>query len=546
MADGNLNVLTESTAIIFRLLLGGVGIACGAAGAVIGSGQLPNVIAWLRSYLQDLQQFAHDLKPRSKGVMPGIVLLLVLICAAIIRVDRLNEEISHDEAYTYVVFSSTSVFNIITNYHLPNNHVLNSLIIDLSTHLFGNQPWAVRLPALLAGLLLITATYALARQLYDQYTGLLSAILVTILPGAIFYSARGRGYVLVSLFTMLSLLLANYIRKNNNLFAWSLLAVCCALGFYSVPVMLFPFGMIFAWLFFENIFDNDHRKDFKIIFIRNWIITGFITALLVLLLYTPIFIYSGIGSVFANQFVRSEPLAGFIRAIPNIAMTAWHDWTAGLPFIFTVVLLIGFCLGLLFHRKNAQNRFPLQLAAFVGIGVFMLIQRPINQSKVWAFLQAPFMVWCAAGIVGLIQIIPMKLSRKDTLAALTVTIALLATFASAASILPHISDHWVSKGPTENTALAIKNQISPGDLIIVDSPFDAAIWYYSRINGLPESDFYQSRPFNRLFIIISPGDGQTVQSVLLSRGPEADLADAKSAQKIFSFGFLDTYLALHR
>lgn len=546
MPDGNFKTLTENNVIIFRILLGWIGLSFAVAGVVIVSGHVQYVTGWLHQYFVDLWQYLNDLRPRTKELFPILLMSLVIVCAATIRMDHLNEPISHDEAYTYVVYSSTSVFNIVTNYQKPNNHVLNSLLIRLSARLFGGPPWAVRLPALIAGLLLIVSTYALARQIYDKYTGLLSAILVAILPGAIQYSTRGRGYVFVAFFTMFSLLLANYLRKKDNLFAWSLLAICSALGFYSVPVMIFPFGMVFSWLFLENLFDNTKPTDVKIKFVRNWIFTGIISAALVLLLYTPIFIYSGLKSVFSNPWVLPEPWRGYIVSIPSRAMDVWHDWTVGLPFILGVLFLIGFCLSLLLHRKITRTRFPMQLAAFLAIGILVLIQRPRDETKIWTSLQAPFMIWCAAGIMGLIHMIPIKSSRKAFLATGIVLIALLATSVTAFRIFPHLRDNWVAKGPVENTANAIKTQLTPSDLIIVDAPFDASIWYYSKINGVSEAYFYQSRPFEHLFVIVSPTNGQTLQSILLSRGPEIDLVNTASAQLAFSIGFLETYIVPHR
>ncbi len=546
MPDGNFRALTESNALVFRLLLGGTGLALGALGTLIAGGHAHNVLNALRQYYADLGQFLYDLRPTTREIFPAVILLLVLACAAIFRVDHLNEQITHDEAYTYVVFSSTSIFNIVTNYHLPNNHILSSLLIDLSTHLFGAQPWAVRLPAFLAGLLLIFASYAFARQVYGKYAALLGSVIIAILPGTILYSSRGRGYVLVSFFTLLALLVANYLRKNNNLAAWSLLAVSMALGFYSVPVMLFPFGMVFAWLFFENLFANRQSSVLKMGFIKNWTLSGITTAALVLLLYTPIFIYSGPKSVFANQFVQPEPWGGYIASIPGKALAVWREWMDGFPWPVTLLLLAGFCLSLVLHRRLTQGRFPLQLAAFLGIGALLLIQRPTGQTKIWAFLQAPFMIWSAAGLMGLLQILPIKPSRKVFLAASIVVIACAAITVNAIQVIPRLHASWVAKGPVENTAIAIHNQISPNDLIIVDSPFDAPVWYYTKLLGLSESYFDQSRSFDRLFVIVNPTGGQTLQSVLQSRGPGPELFDAASAQPLFSMGFLDTYLVPHR
>jgi hypothetical protein len=546
MPDGNFKSLNQNNVVVYRILLGGIGFSFGAIGVAIASGNFQRVIAWFQKYFVDMRQFIAELKPTTKEFYPILFLILLLVCSTIIRVNHLNEVITHDEAYTYVVFSSTSLFNILTNYHVPNNHVLNSLLIDLSSYLFGNQPWSLRLPALIAGLLLILCTYAFARKIYGMYTGLLSAILVAVLPGAILYSTRGRGYVFVSLFSMLCLLIADYLRKNNNLFAWSLLAILTALGFYSVPVMLFPFGMVFSWLFFENIFDHTKPTNSKPGFVKRWIFSGLTTGALVLFLYTPIFIFSGIASVFGNRFVQPEPWGGYLTSIPRTTIAIWHAWISDLPILISTLLLIGFCLSIILDRKITRNAFPLQLAAFLGIGFLLLIQRPRAETKVWAFLQAPFMIWCAAGLMGLIQIIPIRLSRKTFLVKAMLTIAFLGLLIMAIRIFPHIRDNWLAKSPVENTAITLRDQISTRDLIIVDSPFDAPIWYYTETEGLSGSYYDQSLPFERLFVVVCPTCGQTLLSILKSKGPEADKFDISSAHLAFSFGFLDTYIIPHR
>jgi uncharacterized membrane protein len=438
------------------------------------------------------------------------------------------------------------LFNILTNYHLPNNHVLNSLLIYFSTHLFGFQPWAVRLPALLAGLLLIPATYALAKTVYDKYTALISALLIAVLPGAILYATTARGYSLVALFTVLTLWLANFLRSSKNLFAWSLLVLFSALGFYSVPVFLFPFGMVFAWLFFENLFADPGEYGSRINFLKYWLLAGFYTAVLVLILYTPIFIYTGVDRVFANEWVTPQAWLGYIPSIPGHLLYVWHEWTSGFSPVWGYGLSLGFLLGLIFHRRLTRQRFPLQIAAFLWIAAMMLVQRPIGVTKIWVFLQAPFLIWCAAGWMGLLKDLRLGFARQVPVAAILTGVAVLIAAAGAVRAVPGIPQRWAVKGPVENTVLFIKDQLGPRDLIIVDAPYDASIWYYSLLYGLTDSIFDRRQPFDQLFVIVSINDNQTVSSVLQDRGPEAASVDLEAARLIMNYQNLETYLLPHR
>ncbi len=545
--NGNFKTLKESNALIFRLLLGAASLALFAAAFVLGTGRVDAVRNWLRQSLGDCLAFVKSLKP-DRAEWPSLAILgLIIVLALVFRLNYINAEMTHDESYTFVVFSSTSVFNIVTNYQLPNNHVFNSLLVFLSTRLFGIQPWAVRLPALLAGVLVVPAAYALAKAVYDRYTALASALLVAILPGAVAYSTAGRGYSLVALFALLCLWLADYVRRNKNRFAWSLLALLAALGFYSVPVMLIPFGIVFAWLFFEALVTDPGPNGSKTGFMKYWLVAGLGTAALVLLLYTPIFIYTGADKVFANHWVQPDPWAGYLGSLPRFALNVWGSWTGGLPTWIGPLLIAGFILGLVFHRRIARQRFPLQLAAFVWIAVVLLVQRPHGETKAWLSLMALFAVWCAAGIFGLLEDLRLKFARNVSAAAVLSGLAILIVLVWGIRVVPGLPRSWAAKGPAENTVLYLKDQVGAQDRIIIDAPYDAAVWYYSRLYGLGgDPRFNQRLPFDHLFVIVSRAEGQTVNSVLQDRGPDLSLVDLESAHIVVNFQRLDTYEVSHR
>ena len=69
--------------------------------------------------------------------------------------------------------------------------------------MFGNEVWAIRLPALVAGIALVPATFAFARVLYGRAAGLLAAAFVAASSTLVEYSTNARGYTLVALATVL-------------------------------------------------------------------------------------------------------------------------------------------------------------------------------------------------------------------------------------------------------------------------------------------------------------------------------------------------------
>jgi hypothetical protein len=282
------------------------------------------------------------------------------------------------------------------------------------------------------------------------------------------------------------------------------------------------------------------------VFLKYWLLAGLVAAVLVLTLYTPIFLYSGADKVFANPFVTPKGWSGYLPSIPGYLMTVWNEWTGGFSPIWTYGLVLGFLLSLVFHRRLTRQRFPLHLALLIWIAVLILVQRPARLTKIWVFLQAPFMIWCAAGWMGLLKNLRLAFARNIPVAAIVTGAAVLITAIVAIQVVPGIPQRWEVKSAAENTVLQIEDLLEPRDLIIVDGPYDAPIWYYARLHGLSNGRFDQRLPFDRLFVVVSLTNNQTVLSVLQNRGPERSSVDLGTARLLFNFQNLDTYILPHR
>jgi 4-amino-4-deoxy-L-arabinose transferase-like glycosyltransferase len=87
---------------------------------------------------------------------------------------------------------------------------------------FGHGEFAVRLPSLIAGTLVIPVLYELGRELYDRRTGLLAAGFAAISPMLIWYSQEVRMYEFAALFGLLALLMQlRAIRNPRSLGNWA-------------------------------------------------------------------------------------------------------------------------------------------------------------------------------------------------------------------------------------------------------------------------------------------------------------------------------------
>ncbi|MDP2975574.1 MAG: hypothetical protein Q8N45_05105, partial [Anaerolineales bacterium] len=166
MPDGNFTSLKAGNAGVFRGLLGAGGVAFLGLAALTVLRRWGLVLSFFKQFWADARRFFAALRPHKDE--PGFLaaLLVIMTLAVIYRLEYIYSSLHHDEAYTYVAFAH-SLFAAATDYHLPNNHVFHSILVYFSTQLFGIQPWAVRLPAFTAGVLLVPAAYWLAKRLYD-------------------------------------------------------------------------------------------------------------------------------------------------------------------------------------------------------------------------------------------------------------------------------------------------------------------------------------------------------------------------------------------
>jgi hypothetical protein len=97
----------------------------------------------------------------------------------------------------------------------PNNHIVNSLLMNVSTALAGRDEWAARLPALLGGLVFAGALYFLCGPILGwRAAAPLVAVWAWFLPHVIRYSQTARGYSWALALQVLSIILAYLLARR--------------------------------------------------------------------------------------------------------------------------------------------------------------------------------------------------------------------------------------------------------------------------------------------------------------------------------------------
>jgi len=486
--------------------------------------------------------FVPDGETLSSSLILGVITLITLV----LRVFLMNQPIQYDEAYTFIHFASQSLTTILANYSAPNNHIFHTILVAIAYHLLGGNPWILRLPAFLAGVLVVPAAYLASRRFFTRYQSLAAAAALAITPPLIEYSVNGRGYTLLTLF---ALLLANFggiLVKKQTVATLVSYGITAALGFYTIPIFLYPMAGISLWLFASYLFESYPWRD-RFRKLGVFIITCALAGLLTLLLYSPVIIFgTGLASLVSNEIVESQNWFTFVSNLsPRLTNTA-INWMTGIAPAFQALLLGGFFLSLLFYRSVSNQKLPLQFFLVLGAFSFMLIQRVVPLFRVWLYLDAFYMLFAAAGLTWLVDLILRIFFsprlREGILSFFILLVPLVYLVFSIQGM--RIAMLKAKDFPEEFAAAYIQDQIQPEDTIIALSPVDIQTAYYLAIKGFSYERFYQpDHPVvikNALVLVRTNSKYNTPLSILKYFGLSRDFILSR-AELVYEYGHLQVY-----
>lgn len=498
------------------------------------------MMIFLRDFWQDVNIFFKKLRPQKMNWGRFALLLGIMLAGAIYRFAEIGGAVSYDEAYTYLAFIRGSLLQTAMDYHLPNNHIFLSLILNLVFHTFGGDLWILRLPTLLFGILMIPATYALGKRLYNAETGLLAALLVAIFPELIHFSAVFRGYVLVALFTLLAFILGDDLRREKNRFGWLLLVVVFVLGLYTIPTMLFPFAILYYWLLF-SVLIGDFGESYanKWDFLRYWAGSGILSGLGAVAAYLPILLYSR-DDLFNHHWLIPVPWEALPSRMWGKLLNTWAEWTAPFPVWLAWLGLFLGVIAFLGQKKFAKHRFPLQVAFAAGVVTLIIIQRPNAWARIWSFSIAILLIWAAAGAVGVLS--KWKIGQVS-LAAAMIVFASVAVMGHAARLLPSLSIHPAERSNAQASADFLTTELRTGDMILMDGSHAPLLEYELLVQGDFENYFEREQAHKRIILIVVEKNGENL-GVLQKKFAERyrfDLATLKELRRFGNYQIYEVY-----
>ena len=407
-------------------------------------------------------------------------LAIVTLIGSALRLRAVFYPLRHDEAYTFLTSGLQAVWTTLSTYDSPANHMLHSALVRISCLLFGNQEWAIRMPALLAGILVIPTTFAAFTVLADYGAALLAAALVACSHPMIAFSANARGYSQAALFTLVMVLLASRLRTRPSKTAWVVLVLCAVAALYTIPSMLYGVAMVWTWMALESA-----RDDRRIVHYRDLLLSTAAVGILTALLYLPSILRSGWDALFRNQFVAPMNWLNFSTAFPGSIAATFFDWRRSMPAAISVAVSLGFfafvIAAVLF--KSHRPLFRLLLAAVVSIGAILLVQKVAPPSRVWLFLLPLFLGMAATGVTSLAELAIgfFHYSGQSRPAVRMLLVALIVLVCAWMALPLARPETFLSDSESRDlpaVAGYLRPQLHPADAVLAAPPLDFPLVYY--------------------------------------------------------------------
>ena len=348
-----------------------------------------------------------------------------------------TQSITHDEALTYELYL-TGPFSGIFRVFSANHHFLNTLLMYVSTSLFGLSEWSMRLPALAGAALYFAAVYRTSRHVFGaSYSLLLAVGLLTLNPFILDFMVAARGYGLALGLWMWALaLLLPYLDEAKGRTPRRLIEAAVALSLSVTANLVFalPAAMLAGtaiWLLRKRSAPEPVKKGRKPAPAEPspaiYFVLPIVSMAVLFLIISPL---ESSGS--SDFYAGASSLAESLRSLASVSLahggplrqnpfTGWA--TDALAFFLAPVILLG-ALAVHAFRRNLL----LLLCSTVAIGsalLLLLLHLALNMPYPLDRTRHHFLPLVSLALLGLIAAQPR---REVAFAAYALSGALLCAF----------------------------------------------------------------------------------------------------------------------
>jgi Dolichyl-phosphate-mannose-protein mannosyltransferase len=443
-----------------------------------------------------------------------LVWIALIVIALASRLYHMSQTMRGDEAYTFLRYASLPLRDALSDYSDPNNHFFHTLLVRLSTSLFGTSPAAIRLPAFVAGMLIVPAVYVVARRVADRNVSLVAMALAAVWPALVLYSTNARGHAIVALVFLVLLVLADDAIDRDDAWRWLVIAGLIAIGMYTAPIMLYPAGAAMLWILVEK----TRREGFAaaLAMVPRLVVVGALAGVFTAMLLLPVMLRSGITFLLADRRLAALSPRQLVAAMPAFAGQLVESHGVGIPRPLLVLLAVAGIAGMVAPSAERPRRLRLALTVLLWCLVLLVATRRPPPGRAWHFLVPLACVYVAIGTSFVMERLAHSLGWRPA----------RLTFAAAAVLVVAISGYTVLtravfRSPESGTLIDAPQiadyllaTMHRGDAIAVASPCVGPLDYYLlRRGGRRIAEINASAGRGRVFVVVNPRHLQTLADV---------------------------------
>jgi hypothetical protein len=172
----------------------------------------------------------------------------ITLLALLVRLPGLDESVFGDELFTYEIATRPGFGDMLDGVTGPLeiSPPLYFVFAWISAKIGDPHVW-IRVPALVAGVALVPAVYALGLRTVGRTAALIGAAALALSPFAVYYSAEARAYTLATLFVVLAALALLAAVERGGWERWGLFALAACAALYSHYTAAFALAAEVGW-----------------------------------------------------------------------------------------------------------------------------------------------------------------------------------------------------------------------------------------------------------------------------------------------------------
>ncbi|MBW8050757.1 MAG: hypothetical protein FVQ77_10575 [Cytophagales bacterium] len=291
-----------------------------------------------------------------------------------------------DEVFSYVFFSHQEFFVTCSYYPEPNNHIFFNMISGFFDLIIPEPMWAVRAPSLISNIILLIIIFIFVKHLFGFDPAFLSVTLLAFLFSPSYHALQGRGYMLMSLFTLISAFtLFKFTTNRKKLIYLYIFVVSSIFAAYTIPVFIIPFTGLIAYGLFIGFLEKGLNLQ------KKMLLSALAISLGVFIVYLPVFLISGIDAVINNSWIMPTEFTKFLKIL-EVESAESINYIFGVSkkgYIIAGILVIpGFYI--LFEKDKRlffQKRWLILFLIFIITTLLvLLLKRSFPPYRVWTYL----------------------------------------------------------------------------------------------------------------------------------------------------------------